>query len=84
MAAERSASPAPSEKASTTKSRTFKNPSVEDGEHLFKVETHDIYDGAEDAVDPVYQAKARILNAAFQEIGMGKYQVRRKHTRVSD
>lgn len=27
-------------------------------------------------IDPVYQAKARILNAAIQEIGMGKYQVR--------
>lgn len=26
-------------------------------------------------VDPVYQAKARILNEAIQEIGMGKYQV---------
>ncbi|KAK1225265.1 MFS sugar transporter [Marasmius sp. AFHP31] len=26
-------------------------------------------------IDPVYQAKARILNAAIQEIGMGKYQV---------
>lgn len=29
----------------------------------------------EDAVDPIYQAKARILNNAFQEMGMGKYQV---------
>lgn len=27
-------------------------------------------------VNPVYQAKARLLNAAIQEIGMGKYQVR--------
>ncbi|PIL26123.1 MFS general substrate transporter [Ganoderma sinense ZZ0214-1] len=26
------------------------------------------------SVDPVYQAKARVLNAALQEIGMGKYQ----------
>ncbi|KAI0270602.1 MFS general substrate transporter [Gloeopeniophorella convolvens] len=32
----------------------------------------DIYD--EGAVDPVYQAKARVLNQALQEIGMGKYQ----------
>lgn len=31
----------------------------------------------EGSVDPVYQAKARVLNAALQEIGMGKYQVRR-------
>ncbi|KAG7090917.1 MFS sugar transporter [Marasmius oreades] len=26
-------------------------------------------------VDPVYQAKARILNTAIQEIGMGRYQI---------
>ncbi|KAF8689799.1 Sugar transporter, partial [Rhizoctonia solani] len=26
------------------------------------------------SVDPVYQAKAELLNAAIQEIGMGKYQ----------
>jgi hypothetical protein len=25
--------------------------------------------------DPVYQAKARILNNAIQDIGMGRYQV---------
>lgn len=35
----------------------------------------DIYEDG--TVDPVYQAKARVLNAAIQEIGMGKYQVRR-------
>jgi hypothetical protein len=45
------------------------------------------YDGASDmgarpdvletgVIDPVYQAKAHILNEALQEIGMGKYQVR--------
>jgi len=34
----------------------------------------DIYD--EGSVDPVYHAKARVLNRALQEIGMGKYQVR--------
>jgi hypothetical protein len=34
----------------------------------------DLYD--EGSVDPVYQAKARILNHALQEIGMGRYQVR--------
>lgn len=28
----------------------------------------------DDAVDPIYQAKARILNDALQEIGMGRYQ----------
>ena len=31
----------------------------------------------EGSVDPVYQAKARVLNAALQEIGMVKYQMRR-------
>lgn len=39
------------------------------------VETQDVYDGAESGVDPVYLAKARVLNEAIQEIGMGKYQV---------
>ena len=34
----------------------------------------DLHD--EGSVDPVYQAKAHILNHALQEIGMGKYQVR--------
>jgi hypothetical protein len=29
---------------------------------------------ADDDVDPIYQAKARILNDALQEIGMGRYQ----------
>ncbi|KAH7088589.1 major facilitator superfamily domain-containing protein [Paraphoma chrysanthemicola] len=28
----------------------------------------------EDALDPVYEAKARVLNKAVQDIGMGKYQ----------
>jgi hypothetical protein len=37
-------------------------------------EMEDIYD--EGSVDPVYQAKSRVLNRALQEIGMGKYQVR--------
>lgn len=31
-----------------------------------------------ESVDPVYQAKARILNQAIQEIGMGRYQVNHK------
>ena len=33
----------------------------------------DLYNGG--YVDPVYQAKARILNRSIQDIGMGKYQV---------
>jgi hypothetical protein len=28
------------------------------------------------SVDPVYQAKAELLNDAIQRIGMGRYQVR--------
>lgn len=36
----------------------------------------DLYEDGYD--DPVYQAKARILNHAIQEIGMGRYQVWRK------
>lgn len=36
--------------------------------------SNDIYE--EGSVDPVYQAKARLLSAAIQEIGMGRYQVR--------
>lgn len=38
--------------------------------------TKDMYDASESGVDPAYQAKARRLNEAFAEIGMGKYQVR--------
>ncbi|KAA1474777.1 MFS general substrate transporter [Dentipellis sp. KUC8613] len=34
--------------------------------------TTDVFE--ENAIDPVYQAKARLLNDALQEIGMGKYQ----------
>lgn len=36
-------------------------------------DTEDVYE--DNALDPVYQAKAKILNDAFQEIGMGRYQV---------
>ncbi|KAH9841719.1 MFS general substrate transporter [Rhodofomes roseus] len=47
---------------------------VEAGAHAIQAETHDVYDEDESGVDPVYLAKARVLNEAFQEIGMGKYQ----------
>ena len=30
---------------------------------------------SDETVDPVYQAKAHVLNQAIQKIGMGKYQV---------
>ena len=33
---------------------------------------------SDEIVDPVYQAKARILNQAIHEIGMGRYQVNHK------
>lgn len=36
------------------------------------IQTLDLFEGT---IDPVYEAKARILNDAIQEIGMGKYQV---------
>jgi len=36
---------------------------------------NDLYD--DDSVDPVYRAKAHLLNKAIVEIGMGRYQVRR-------
>jgi len=38
------------------------------------VAERDLHD--EGSADPVYQAKARVLNQTLQEIGMGKYQVR--------
>lgn len=47
--------------------------------HVLDFETKDVYDEGESGVDPVYQAKARILNDALQEIGMGRYQVRLTH-----
>lgn len=41
----------------------------------YQMELQDVYEEGESGIDPVYHAKARVLNAAFQEIGMGKYQV---------
>jgi hypothetical protein len=35
--------------------------------------TEDIF--TDDALDPIYQHKARVLNDALQAIGQGKYQV---------
>jgi hypothetical protein len=54
-----------------------KSPSVESVKDLtfqpMVPSGHDLHD--EGSVDPVYHAKARVLNQALQEIGMGKYQV---------
>ena len=57
-----------------------RSPSIATVQHLGMQSTvtilimEDIYDDG--SVDPVYQAKAHVLNRALQEIGMGKYQVR--------
>ena len=40
------------------------------------VDTRDVFDEGDSGIDPVYQAKAHLLNEAIQEVGMGKYQVR--------
>lgn len=56
---------------------SVKSPSVDSVEVLSSQPTalsaQDLHD--EGSVDPVYHAKARVLNQALQEIGMGKYQV---------
>jgi hypothetical protein len=44
-------------------------------EVVIQADTENIYD-EQDSLDPVYAAKAKILNDSLQEIGMGKYQVR--------
>ncbi|KAH7907542.1 major facilitator superfamily domain-containing protein [Hygrophoropsis aurantiaca] len=53
---------------------SFEGDSKEKKHDVYEItaETHDIF--TDDSLDPVYQAKARILNDALQEIGMGKYQ----------
>ncbi|KAL4064381.1 MFS general substrate transporter [Scleroderma citrinum] len=44
------------------------------GQTSLQADTQDIYTAGSLILDPVYHAKAKILNEAFQEIGMGKYQ----------
>ena len=55
-----------------SESRSIKRANHPDTQHEI-LATQDLHD--EGSVDPVYQAKARVLNRALQEIGMGKYQV---------
>ncbi|KAI9430543.1 MFS general substrate transporter [Lactarius indigo] len=43
-------------------------------ELTIQADTEDVFE--HDLLDPLYAAKAKILNDALQEIGMGKYQVR--------
>ncbi|KAL8696948.1 MAG: hypothetical protein Q9201_007395 [Fulgogasparrea decipioides] len=45
---------------------------VNDNSSVDEVKTTPVLD--QDSVDPVYQAKAHVLNNAIQQIGMGKYQ----------
>ncbi|KAJ6492679.1 MFS general substrate transporter [Mycena vulgaris] len=53
---------------SDTKSAEKESPSSDFGNHGLQ----SIY--PDDVVDPIYQAKARVLNNALQDIGMGRYQ----------
>lgn len=39
------------------------------------VHLRDLYGEDDSGVDPVYEAKAKMINDAFEEIGMGRYQV---------
>ena len=50
------------------------SPSQDAYPHTLAYAEEDLFE--EGAVDAVYQAKARVLNAAVREIGMGRYQVR--------
>ncbi len=43
-------------------------------ELIIQADTQNVYE--HDLLDPLYAAKAKILNDSLQEIGMGKYQVR--------
>lgn len=63
------------EKLCNDEKRPDDTSNVEAGSRGIQVETQDVFDEDESGVDPVYLAKARVLNEAFQEIGMGKYQV---------
>lgn len=48
-----------------------KNPGKNDPEIVIHGDTESVHD----SLDPTYVAKAKILNDALREIGMGKYQV---------
>jgi len=50
------------------------------GKNVYQ-DTEGVY--AHDSLDPIYVAKAKILNDAFREIGMGRYQVCPLWTSVS-
>lgn len=65
-----------STKSQSTQNASSKTKIPNDKGTVVLVETYDAFDDVDSGMDPVYQAKARILNDAFQQIGMGKYQVR--------
>ncbi|KZV63897.1 MFS general substrate transporter [Peniophora sp. CONT] len=61
-----------SEKSADVRDAASVKSSRSDLDKAIDAKTEDVY--TEGSLDPVYQAKATILNDAFQEIGMGKYQ----------
>lgn len=63
----------PGDHDSKEPSSVSRDPSIADFS-VRKVALDDLYDD-DGTVDHVYQAKARVLNNAIQEIGMGKYQI---------
>lgn len=62
-------------KEDDSKGRTSRDRDYEAGPGATGTYTLDVFDEQDSGIDPVYYAKARLLNDAFQEIGMGKYQV---------
>ncbi|KAI9430545.1 MFS general substrate transporter [Lactarius indigo] len=58
------------DRASLSRSEKHKDDSVTT-EVAIRAETENVFD---DSLDPLYAAKAKVLNDALQEIGMGKYQ----------
>ena len=61
--------------------QTSKGQDYEAGAHVYTV---DVFDEEDSGVDPVYHAKAKLLNDVFQKIGMGKYQVSMGHLLTQD
>lgn len=49
---------------------------VVDETGALQADARDLYGEDDSGVDPVYEAKAKMINDAFEEIGMGRYQVR--------
>jgi hypothetical protein len=52
-----------------------KNLGQSDLEVVARGDTESVHGYHDDSLDPTYVAKAKILNDALREIGMGKYQV---------